>query len=525
MTDYYVKNAGDNGYTGQSDAQAWETIAYARTQMSNEDNLYFKCGDTWYTRTDSRLDIEWGGVDINNKSIVGSYYMDGGVETVGVNADGKPVLDGGWDLSTFEADIRRYENQVYVKGSNNIIVQDLKVINSHGYGVNDDSVYPNTNVIIRRVEIWDTGRAGIRLFYSGSSALVEYCKVMRDNRQYFIGESWNWDSGIRIKGDNCISRYNEVGNGWGEGIGVSQGGTSYNVLVENNLVWGRQSVGIYLGCCTQDGIVRNNVVLGTTNTDYHKSNVYKGRTWNATGIGFNMEKTGHYTHRNKVYNNVVIGCSNGMHTVNLSGGAVGTTNRNYFHHNTLIDNRWNYHTHVSQLVDIEFKNNLSIQTSEGTTLGCEHIWTNQNVSPTGVYRPLGNMWSSTPEFSQWQHANDVIGDPGLAISSGWLSISVPSDIDIAAAFALTATSDAIDTAQDLGATYNSPFITGSDFNPPDASDADTPIVVVTGDQDDYGTGWDFGAFAYSESNTPYTRMRGINRPKTIYGKVGRRFWR
>jgi len=481
--------------------------------------VYFKCGDTW---NNAHLVIDWSGADADNRSITGAYYMDGS-ETAGVNVDGKPIFNTGWDLVTQGAGASEMTIQPY--NASYIKIQDLKLINSHGYGIYTDWSAPCDGVHYKNILVEDTGRAGIDTKYSGTNAIIEYCKVIRDSRQYFIGESWGWDSGIRIRGDNGICRYCEVGNGWGEGIGVSPDVQSSNVLVENNLVWGRQSVHIYLGCCTSDGTVRNNVVIGTTNTDYHQPWVYGGRTWNGGGIGFNQEKLGFHTYRNKVYNNVVIGCNSGIQCLDKKLETVGTANRNYAYNNTLIDNYYNIWTHGSQEMGVEFKNNISYRSAEAVSLGTKHVWTYYNVGPTGVYRPLGNFWSSTPEYSQWEHASDVTGDPKLTRTSGWLSISTPSDIDIAADIATLVVSDAIDVAQNLGDTYDEAFITGCDFNTPDASDASTPIVVVTGDQDDYGAAWDFGAYVYtsSEYHVPYERYRGINRQKPRFNNGGRRF--
>jgi len=523
MTDYYVKNGGSDGNTGESDIQAWATIAKVNGwSFSAGDDVYFKCGDTWLTRSDARLAMDWSGVDSNNRAILGAYYMNGETETVGVNVDGKPIINGGWDLSTFESG-RTTEIQVYPYEVDYIIIQDIKIINSHGYGISDDYAIPNTNVIVRRVTVEDTGRAGIRVYYSGTGAIVEYCKVMRDNRQAFIGESGNWDSGIRVDRANAIVRYNEVGPGWGEGIGVSNS-TTLNHLVENNLVWGRRSVGIYLDGAIE-AVVRNNIIIGTTDTDYHQVYIMGGRSWNPAAIGLNQEDVGKPTKRSKIYNNVCIGCGTGIQALNLQDTDYDPVDRNYAYNNTLIDNYYNIWTHVSETMDTEYKNNLSYISSDGITVGCHHVWTYPNVGPTGVYRPLGNFWSSTPEYSQWEHASDVTGDPKLTRTSGWLSISTPDDIDIAADIATLSISDAIDAALDLGDTYDEAFITGCDFNTPDASDVSTPIVVVTGDQDDYGAAWDFGAYAYTgeESHNPYTQFRGINRQKPRYNNGGRRF--
>lgn len=47
-TNYYVKTAGNNSNTGQSDAQAWATIAKINSSTFNPgDSIFFNCGDTW----------------------------------------------------------------------------------------------------------------------------------------------------------------------------------------------------------------------------------------------------------------------------------------------------------------------------------------------------------------------------------------------------------------------------------------------------------------------------------------------
>lgn len=523
MTDYYVKNGGDNGASGLSDSEAWETIAHVNgVSFSAGDCVYFLCGGTWYTRTDAGLKITHSGIDINNLTVFGSYYMDSGVETHSVNIDGKPIIDGGWDLITFEDAGYQFGRMISPEAVDYTHIKNFHLQNTHGYGIYNGYTTPSPVGYnhISNISVADAGRAGIATFYLGTNPIVEYCKVLRDNRQFFIDESTNWDSGIRIRGNNGICRYNEVGNGWGEGIGVSPGESTSNISVYNNLVWGRQSVGIYMGCCSPDNFVYNNVVIGTTNTDYHKPYSYGGRTWNSAGIGFNQEKAGYYTLRNQVHNNVVIGCLVGIQSINKSTHVVGYDDRQLVYNNTFIDNFFNINTHTSELMDTEYKNNLSIINTDADAIGSTHVWRDPNVGPTSTYRPLGNFWSSTPEYTAWEHVDDVIGDAKLGKTSGWQSISVPSDIDIAAGFALTTGSAAIDCANDLGTVYNSPFTIGTDFNTADASDSDTPIVVVTGDQ---GSDWDFGAYVYGETHTPYTRARGIMKPQLRFNTIGRRF--
>ncbi|MCK5123562.1 MAG: hypothetical protein KAQ87_05465 [Candidatus Pacebacteria bacterium] len=510
-TRYYVKPAsdgGDNGNTGLSDAQAWATTAKVNSHNFNPgDNVFFKCGGT-FSLKNTTLRIDWGGSDDANRAVIGAYYMNGGNEVIGVNGDGKPVLDGKWDLVTHGPHADAYRSIIEPYGAEFLIIQDLKLINSHGYGIIGragpaSEGYPgiSDNIHIKHIEVQDCGNNGISTSYMGSNPLIEYCKVIGDNRQFFIGESTTWGRGIKITGNNGICRYNEVGNGWGEGIGVTPWVTSSNILVENNLVWGRQSVGIYLDAGPLDATVRNNIVIGTTNTDYHKPYIYGGRTWNPAGIGFNQETLAGIksTLRNKIYNNIVIGCLTGINSINQSGKEVGYANRQLVYNNTFIDNFYNINTHVNQHMDTEYKNNLSIIHPDASAIGSKHVWHNSNMGTT--YLPLGNFWSSAPEKAGWSHPNDIVGDAKLFKTTGWQNISKPSDIDIAAAFALTEGSDAIDTAQTLSNEYVQAFTIGSDFNTPDASNISSPITVQLANQNNYNN-WDFGAFVYGAAPGP-----------------------
>jgi len=477
MTNYYVKNGGNDDLDGLSDENAWATINKVNSFNFQEgNNVFFKCGGI-YDVEGITLKIDWSGSDEINRTVIGAYYMSGWNEIIGVNSDGKPVLDAKWDLITYAANAtEKHRTIIRPYGANHITIQDLKLINSHGYGIlgapGPAPDYPGecSDVIIRKIYADNIGLSGISIFYMGNNSVVEYCKVIHDNIQWKIGESATWGAGIKIGVNGGICRYNEVGEGYGEGINLM---IDSNQIVEYNLVWGRQSVGIYLGGGQTNNTVRNNIVIGTTNTDYHKPWVYGGRTWNPTGIGFNQEVRS--TLRNKVYNNVVIGCSTGTQSINMDGNIVGYDNRNYVYNNTFIDNFYNINTHVSELMDTEYKNNISVIHPDAAAIGSKHVWHNSNMGTT--YLPLGNFWSSPPELSGWSHPNDIIGDAKLFKTSGWQNISQPNDIDIVASIALTLESDAIGTAQILEEEYSEGITFGSDYNTPDASDINYPIIV------------------------------------------------
>lgn len=79
MTTYYIKNGGNDGNTGFSDAQAWETIAKINdfaesTGFSDGDIIQLKRGSTW----SSDEPIGYGGAGISWGTINGLTFQDYG---------------------------------------------------------------------------------------------------------------------------------------------------------------------------------------------------------------------------------------------------------------------------------------------------------------------------------------------------------------------------------------------------------------------------------------------------------------
>ena len=86
---YYVDaTSGNNSNTGLSDAQAWADFTNV-TSLATGSDVYLKCGETW---SQKKLRVNWTGTS-GDRVVIGAYYMDGS-ETVGVNGDGRPIIDG-----------------------------------------------------------------------------------------------------------------------------------------------------------------------------------------------------------------------------------------------------------------------------------------------------------------------------------------------------------------------------------------------------------------------------------------------
>lgn len=85
---YYVKNGGNNALSGVDDTNAWDTLTYALTQVSDGDVIYLKKGSSWS-----------GEYDVENNNIT--------IDAYGSGAD--PILTGSTSLSTWAV----YSGNIY----------------------------------------------------------------------------------------------------------------------------------------------------------------------------------------------------------------------------------------------------------------------------------------------------------------------------------------------------------------------------------------------------------------------------
>lgn len=88
-TDYYVKNGGNDGLDGESDGNAWETIAKVNGEsFSPGDTIYFKKGSTW-----------------RDELLIPSSGSDGSPITIDAYGTGDdPIIMGSEDLTGWEID-------------------------------------------------------------------------------------------------------------------------------------------------------------------------------------------------------------------------------------------------------------------------------------------------------------------------------------------------------------------------------------------------------------------------------------
>lgn len=472
---YYIKDDGNNSYTGLSDAQAWLTLSKAAGLAEGSD-VYLKCDDTW---TSERITVNWSGTS-GDRVIIGAYYMNGS-ETVGVSGS-KPIITGPQDYSYPSSE---YNALVETGTQTYVTITNLDLQYSGGYAFFDD--YGTHYTIINNVDMSYIWKQAMSI--KGHGVIVEYCTVQHFAMREAGDFVQPWPYGIGFRGNDCIARYNKVGDGYGEGItSITASGTQ----IYNNLIYDTGSCGIYLDA-TQNCNVHHNLIYGTNDTTYTRPG---DSNWHFQGIHLNIEDdywegcTG-----NKIHNNIVINMYTGISAQNSKNNSSYKVENNEFYNNTLIDNYrnvylWNSNGAINYVN--YFKNNLSYDNhadSQNITIAAPN--------PTNWVADY-NAWY--PSYNEGDNAlsggNDVTGDPGFSKAT-WRGTTTLNDESFTIAnIGLASGVDQVDA----GATLNQAYDDG--FN---AASAKPPTAATTSDQDDNGDppdNWEIGAVIRTGAEDP-----------------------
>jgi parallel beta-helix repeat protein len=395
---YYVSPTGvDVTNTGLSDGQAWATLNYALSQISDGDVVKVKRNGT-YTG-DTQTDV----VNKNNWKV--TTYGTGN----------RPLFDF------------------------SMLGQDFKGLIQAG-GSSSNRI---TNITIAGLHVYDIAGEGFRVTY-GDHALIQDCYT---DRTYRGGISFRWTNNSTVRGcystahgvgfgesiahpvsgetpstwPRGISAYGAAGNGnnppinwlfednvvwqgYGEGISCYQGANTGTI--QDNIVYDNRAVSIYINA-GWDVTVRRNIVFG----DYWSAFDRNGTGWVAEAIATANEAyqyaplggmpASYYTYNITIENNL---CANTLAGVSIGAVRNGDTAHGF----TIINN-----TLIS--------NEEQIQSFQSAFTGTNRIANNVFHSPdtgTADYPSAitdgditwdSNYWGSAPDVAM-RDAGDVYGD-------------------------------------------------------------------------------------------------------------------
>jgi hypothetical protein len=395
---YYVKNGGNDNADGKSDATAWATINKVNKSVRGTgDKVYFKAGGVW---NKEQLYVGWSGTADNHVKI-GAYYLNNGKEIVGLGSNAKPVFDGKDSVPTAES----YMGLVEVSGQ----YVDVENINLKNSGASGLRFVKTSDGSATNVSIDNVFHNSIHV-HKSTRVTVESCEAKRFATDYL--KTGRWAGGVSIdRSSYATIRNSVVKEGFGEAI-IFWNGSSH-VVAENNLVFGARAIGFYVDCTT-DVDLRRNVVLGTTDSQFHRGN-------NAVGAGIALNNEVAFcsdkplTQNVRVYDNLVAYTSAGMA---FWGQHSDSSFKNtYAYNNIFVDNNWQYEDSDGRpKPNSSFKNNILLSLSSGT------------VDVSGRSRSDGMEWSNNyfskgdPGGSRSSPTNHYSGVQ-LAKMNGWRAIS------------------------------------------------------------------------------------------------------
>lgn len=412
MTDYYVSPSGSNSNNGLSTLTPWLTLSHANANTISGDRIFHLSGGVW---NDQYYNFSHAiTLDVYNGASRWVLDYDG---TVG--SDYFALIT----LQASNSSVNSCELRNNLSGSDPV---------TGGRAI----VWEGNNVTVDDCYIHEMGTSGVLRNFSGDGSVVsnstfEHTDVF--NTAYAPGgyPGGGWGGAIAgIGGSGEIIGYSvrdcQIFECGGEGVSIHTTGSvpGENVTVEDTDLMGVWAVGIYL-TSIHDAIIRRNIVLGTTNSDYHRNSSYCG-----AGIAQDIEPwqdIGSDNDNHHVYLNLVAYCYNGLY---LSEGLSGADISNvHIAHNTLIDNLYAFH--VGAGASVSGTNIVEQNASIPISVGTDHD-DGTNIPGASGWTFRGNFWSGGGEHANLNSGTDFSDSAWTpAKSSGWQAISALNDIAIA----------------------------------------------------------------------------------------------
>ncbi|MGE0289692.1 MAG: hypothetical protein AB7I42_25620 [Bradyrhizobium sp.] len=479
MTDFYVKNGGNDAADGLSDATAWATVGHALSVLSGTTaghRLLGKCGSVF--DTPNGINFSWGG-DISQHAIIDSYYMDGGVETVGVSGVrpiGKGDFFGYWtpaatvSVGDYVAPQKGAETPYWYKVitagvlgatppawpaaagatviDNGVVMQASAISGSYlSSGAITTSSSDSLNY--REVNNWRfENQRGQGLDYQSPTGLFFR---MNNVRMHMLGSralftkgngyesTADWDIEFdSMYIEECSQRSHALNSG-----PASVSLRSHNTKLKNSIIYNTWRETIFEachGCEATDNILcgaftpfyilsahnlylARNIILGSTEPEQQRFSGYV-----AAGFWFNVEKESTAgTPPRSIYsviceNNIIAFCWAALKIGGAPNNDLSSFKDSYFRGNTCVDNYQQIEANANALNTGSFVIN-NIFANYTTTSGLPY---NGPTSQPIVFDY--NCWWPSAPVAAASGGHDLVADPKLYKTTGWQLISHYSDI-------------------------------------------------------------------------------------------------
>ena len=468
-TDYFVKNGGSDSADGLSDTNAWETLAKVNGFSFNTgDDVYFKCGDEWALQT---LTVDWSGTS-ENKVVIGAYY---GAGTIGENGT-RPIISGTLrvgdsdDLAGYPSN--RYISLLTIAGEDYVTLQDMKVFESGGLSIQFNS--GSSYIIVDNCIVASSHMHGI-LMYNVDTIEIDNCTIIDTARRALNTSNGGWPGGIvPHSGTRNLWCHNNILHS-NNGETLITYDHANNLLIENNTFYQNTKAQILLTgaydpdpSTTYNVTIRYNLIYGTNDTDYWRGGAPSKGIWINDASMYSV-------HNISIYNNLIANCNNGIFF--SVANPVDDLRDVDIYNNIIIGGSYifNFGGSGGTYSNINITNNIFSNWTTGAS----------NLDFSADFDFDYNLWSSDPVYSGAYGANDpTYSNPLFAKTSGWADL--PAGLTDGSEFVIQSGSYAINNGTDLGSPYDQGLNSTSTW-------VDN---IILADQDDYGTGWEIGAFVY-----------------------------
>lgn len=406
---YFVSSNGNDSANGTSAQTPFRTPERAFRALGAGDSVYFRGGDYW--RLGQALSVSVSGTE-QSPIVIGAYSVNSSGQVQLSVYEGRPVLDG----ATAAPTLGDYSGIIDVRGRRHVHIRDLDIRNSGGYGIK----FVDTEfATVENVKVEWTYHSGI--FAEDSSDItLAACEVVGDSHGWRNFGTEFWGGGIAFMGATRIEvRDCLVREGYGEAISAFMG--SSDIVFEGNKVFAGRAVGIYLNS-SYNAEIRNNMVLGTSNTEFHRSSSWVGpgivlgnEAYQYQGSGGRLP-TSVYTRNVKVVNNLVAATAMGVGfwaEIGVPMEAIEVAN------NTFVDNLYAMDLTSITYRNVTIGNNIFLSVSSGTRDA-------QGIPSSGItWR--SNYWSGGAPASTARHSGDVYSGLTLRRMSGWRTLREHTD--------------------------------------------------------------------------------------------------
>ena len=404
---YYVSAQGSDSASGQFPGAAFRTLTHAFNTLGVGDALYLRSGDSWSPSSHLRLDDDF--------VTIGAYHLVNSITVIHSPNNQRPRINGQTTVPTRGS----YAGLIQVTGANSV-VQDLIIENSGGAGIR---FFETSFGVARNVKVDWTYQTGIQA-YNSDHIEIRGSEVVGFGRG---GHEFNepfFPAGIGIRSsDDVVVADTIVREGWGEGINSFFG--SNRVLVENNILFAIRNIGIYIDS-THDIEVRNNMILGTSNSTYYAGNAtavgpgitLNNESYQYVGFGGSLQLS-QMAKNVKIYNNLVAGTAIG---IAFWGQHPDSRLENVtVAHNTFVDNNSQFSAPDDDAINLEIASNIFMTLSSGNR-DIGGSMNNASVQWTS------NYWSQGAPNSAMRGAGDIYSGLTIRKTNGWRTLTKYTDV-------------------------------------------------------------------------------------------------